>query len=387
MSTAPIKNNLGDLFLKQKAATQTKIIVIIIGVMIFIATVMYIYTKSTYRQTHCKVINDIYSDMGRVQSINLQDNNFKDHLLRDFYIKSSYNSCAIGDFQNTFVDTCALKQVIRQGVRVLDFEIYSVGNKPVIAVSSIPCNWNDPETEKQCYLIKESYNMVDFSNAMQIINSYAFSGDTSPNPNDPLFLHFRIRSANDKIYSIMSDSIRSTFTTKLLGKQFSFENNGHSLAIEPIKNLVNKVIIIVDRSNPAFEDSPLDELVNIASNSVFMRGLREKDVRYTPDFNELVDFNKKNMTLELPNVSANDKNPSAALAQKYGVQMVAMNYQNYDSNLEYNEEFFAKAGYAFVLKPAELRYTITTIPPPNSQNPALSYANRQYKSDYFNFTI
>ena len=93
------------------------------------------------------------------------------------------------------------------------------------------------------------------------------------------------------------------------------------------------------------------------------------------------------MTLELPNVSANDKNPSAALAQKYGVQMVAMNYQNYDSNLEYNEEFFAKAGYAFVLKPAELRYTITTIPPPNSQNPALSYANRQYKSDYFNFTI
>ena len=28
-----------------------------------------------------------------------------------------------------------------------------------------------------------------------------------------------------------------------------------------------------------------------------MRGLREKDVRYTPDFNELVEFNKKNMTV------------------------------------------------------------------------------------------
>ena len=31
----------------------------------------------------------------------------------------------------------------------------------------------------------------------------------------------------------------------------------------------------------------------MCSNSVFMRALRDYDVKYTPDFHELIDFNKK----------------------------------------------------------------------------------------------
>ena len=380
-------NSISGLFLAQNSAMQTKIVVIILIILIVFATCMYIYNKMSYTGKYCKIINDVYDDMGKVQSINLEDAKFKDYLLRDFYIKSAYNCCAIGDFKNTFVNTCALKQVIRQGARTLDFQIFSIANNPVIAVSSISCDYTSANIEKQCYLIKESYNYVNFSDAMQLIASYAFAGDTCPNPNDPFILHFRIMSVNEEIYTTMSDILREKFNTSLLDKKYSYEFNGHSLANEPIANLVNKVIIAVDRSNNFFEDTPLLELVNICSNSVFMRGLRENDVKYTPDYTELVEFNKKNMTIELPNISTADNNPSAALGMKYGVQMVAMCYQNYDANLEYYETFFATAGYAFVLKPESLRYSLVTIAAPTPQNPELSYANREYKSDYYNFTI
>ena len=143
----------------------------------------------------------------------------------------------------------------------------------------------------------------------------------------------------------------------------------------------------VDKSNPYFEGTKLEELVNIGSNSVFMRSLTESEVKYTPDFNELKQYNKKNMTMELPDVSPSNTNPSAALGMKYGVQMIGMCYQNYDSKLEFYEEFFATAGYAFVLKPEALRYVEVTIAAPVEQNPELSYAPRVTKSSYYDFTV
>ncbi len=371
--------------LQQKASTQVKWLVIVMIIIIITATIMYIYSKSSYTDTHCQLIKDVYTDMGKVSSINLEDANFKGFLLRDFYIKTAYNCCAIGDFKNTFVDVCGLKNVIRQGVRCLDFAVYSVNDKPVIAVSSIPCDYT--VLEPQCFLIKESYNYVEFDKAMQVVASYAYAGDTCPNPNDPLILNFRIMSKNDKIYDSMTETLKNKLGDHLLGKSFSYENNGRSLAFEPISKFVNKAIIIVDKSNPYFEGTKLEELVNIGSNSVFMRSLTESEVKYTPDFNELKQYNKKNMTMELPDVSASNTNPSAALGMKYGVQMIGMCYQNYDSKLEFYEEFFATAGYAFVLKPEALRYVEVTIAPPTKQNPELSYAPRVTKSSYYDFTV
>ena len=130
-----------------------------------------------------------------------------------------------------------------------------------------------------------------------------------------------------------------------------------------------------------------NDIKGFGSNSVFMRSLTESEVKYTPDFNELKRYNKKNMTIEIPDVSSNAKNPSAALGMKYGVQMIAMCYQNYDANLEFYEDFFANAGYAFVLKPEALRYVEVTIAEPVKQNPELSYAPRVTKSSYYDFTV
>jgi hypothetical protein len=65
--------------------------------------------------------------------------------------------------------------------------------------------------------------------------------------------------------------------------------------------------------------------------------------------------------------------------------MVAMRYQFIDNYLKENAIFFNEGGFAFVLKPANLRYTEVTIPMPTPQNPAYSYQTRNVTTDYYSF--
>ena len=69
-----------------------------------------------------------------------------------------------------------------------------------------------------------------------------------------------------------------------------------------------------------------------------MRALSYHEIQYTPDMNELIEYNKKNMTICLPDLGTQATNPSAALAWQYGCQFEAMSFQNFDqkANQLYN---------------------------------------------------
>lgn len=336
----------------------------------------YLLHKSRLLSKECDNIDYVYNDIGRVGNFNVgaPENNGKK--LRDYYVKTAYNCCAIGNFKNTYVSTCALKQVIRQGVRCLDFEIYSVNNMPVVAVSS-----------KEDYNLKGSFNEIPLLDVMKIVEQYAFSGGTCPNANDPLFIHFRIKTIQKETIIQIASVLLNTVSSRILGKEYSYEYHGNNLGAVTMDKLMGKVIIIVDKNNNRFESTQLDEYVNMCSNSMFMRALRNYNVKYTPDMNELIDYNKKQMSITMPDLSIDDTNSPASLHMKYGCQLIGMCYQNYDSNLEFYESFFAEHNSAFVLKPENLQYTLTTIKAPPPQDPSLSYAKRSIKSDYYNFTI
>lgn len=335
----------------------------------------YIWVKMNLNKWNCTNLKTIYNTFPSISSFNPDDENYK-HLLRDYYIKTAYNCCCGGQFKNDFVNTCALKTCLGQGVRCLDFEIYSINNKPVIAASS-----------KDNYTFKEMYNKIALKDALNIINNEGFSGSSCPNPNDPLILHFRIQSNNVKMYDVMADDIYNTIGNKLLSKDYSYQYQGHNLGAVPLNEFVRKIIIVVDRSNPTFENTPLNEYVNIASNSVFMRASREYNIINTPASNELIDYNKKNMTIAMPDLSAYNSNIASTLNQGYGIQMTAMNFQNFDEKLMYYNLFFDNVGSAFVLKPEILRFKPLTIPNPKKQNPAYSYTNREVSSDFYNFQM
>ncbi|MDC1320999.1 phosphatidylinositol-specific phospholipase C domain-containing protein [Flavobacteriaceae bacterium] len=369
------KKMYSKLGLEQNKSTTIKYIAYAAVTILIIGLFTYTAGKMRLNTANCTNLKNIYTSFPKISSINFNDNAYS-YNLRDYYVKTAYNCCSSGQFKNDYVNECALKTCISQGARVLDFEIYSVGDEPVIAASSIDNNH-----------VKETYNSVKFSDAMNIIRNYAFSGGSCPNPNDPLVLHFRISSNNEKIYKKMADSIFTNLENRILDKIYSYEYYGHNLGAIPLKEFQGKVIISVDRANPLFTSTPLDEYVNIASNSMFLRASRDYNIKYTPDSQELINYNKKNMTLSMPDLSAFDTNASAALNFKYGCQWVGMCFQNFDSNMEYYDLFFDKTGHAFVLKPEHLRFVPITIPEPIPQKPENSFAKRSTSTDYYSFSI
>jgi calcineurin-like phosphoesterase family protein len=352
------------------------LLVAIISIIIIIIVILYYIYYSQLKSRECSLMDSVYGTLnGNITSIKPNLDKFK-YTFKDYYIKSAYNCCSGGAYKNDFVDTCVLKDLLKQGTRGLDFEIFSIDDQPVVATST-----------SDSYYIKETFNYINFADIMPIIRDYAFSGSTAPNPLDPIIIHLRIKSTNQAMYKNFAKILES-YNSILLSKIHSFENHGKNLGNIELPLLMGKVVIIVDKSNNSFLESPeFYEYVNMTSNSVFMRALHYYDIKYTHDLNELIEFNKLAMTIGMPDKGSNPENPSAVVLREAGCQLLAMRYQQVDINVEENDLFFNKNKTAFVLKPERLRYIPITIPLPPPQDPAVSYATRTIESDFYKFNI
>ena len=349
------------------------VLIILIFITVITVVIHTIYINRL-KQTDCSRMSKLYPSIdGSIKSITPNDPKCK-YNLYNYYIKTAYNACSGGSYKNDYINICNLKAVLKQGVRCLDFEIYSVDNKPVVATST-----------SNSYYVKETFNSVSFADVMTTIKNYAFANGTCPNPNDPIIIHLRIKSNNQKIYTKMAEMFKS-YSSLMLGSEYSFENSGKNIAANPLTTFMNKIIIVVDKSNNAFmENKAFMEYVNLTSNSVFMRAYRYFDIKNNPDINELSEFNKRGLTIVFPDKGVSPSNPSGLLCRDLGCQMVAMRYQKDDSFLAENKKFFSDCSYAFCLKPERLRYTEATIESPTPQNPNFSYQTRNLKTDYYSF--
>jgi len=373
-----MSNNANDVFTKLKSLDESFQSYMIIGLalIILIIFIIYIIYLTKLKSRECDYMNNLYSTVdGYIRSISDNDPECKYNLF-DYYIKTAYNACSGGSYKNDFVDICNLKAVIKQGVRCLDFEVYSIDDNPVVSTSTT-----------DDFYIKETFNYVDFGSVMDTINNYCFAGGTCPNPTDPILIHLRIKSNNQKMYSNFANIFKS-YDSIMLGKEYSFENSGKNIGITPLLEFRNKVILIVDRTNTSFlENNEFLEYVNLTSNSMFMRGIDFYNIKNNPDTQELTQFNKTGMTIVFPDKGASPANPSSILCRTYGCQMVAMRYQLVDNFLIENAMFFDRSSYAFALKPEPLRYKPVTIPDPTPQNPEYSYATRNASTDYYSFNF
>ena len=351
------------------------ILIVIIFFIILIALLYYYYVRNLPKR-ECQSMDALYSTLnGKIKSITSADPNCG-YFFRDYYIKSAYNCCSGGSYKNDFVDVCVLKDLLKQGVRGLDFEIYSINDKPVVATST-----------SDNYHVKETYNYIDFSEIMGVLRDYAFVTATSPNSRDPVIIHLRIKSTNQNMYKNFAKILES-YNSLLLGKDYSYENQGRNLGEVKLLDLLGKIVIIVDRSNISFlECQEFYEYVNMTSNSLFMRALHYYDIAYTPDMNELIEYNKRCMTIGMPDKGPDPENPSAIVLRETGTQMLAMRYQLFDTNLEESDMMFDLQGYAFVLKPESLRYIPVVIDAPPPQKAAVSYATQPISSDFYKFDI
>lgn len=352
---------------------ETYLVIFLIG--LFLALVIWYLTIkvsiNTKQSRECDYINELYpSTSNRIRSIGTDISGN----LYDYYIKTAYNCCSGGTYKDDYVDVCNLKGILKTGVRCLDFEIYNIENEPVVATST-----------SDSFYVMETFNFIPFATVMDILNSYAFSSGNTPNPSDPLLIHLRMKSNEQVMYTNLA-KIFKQYPSIMLGKDYSYENSGKNIGATPVLELQGKVLVIADKSNPVFLDNPdLMEYINLTSNSVFMREYRYTDVKNVSDLNELQEFNKKGLTIVLPDNTLDPPNPSGILCREAGCQMVAMRYQFVDSFLEENALFFDDTGYAFVLKPENLRYKEVVIDDPEPQNPEYSYGTKTVSTDYYSF--
>lgn len=345
---------------------------------IIICAIIYYFYITRLPKKHCDLFTEMYSTPNSyITSMVASDTD----LLKDFYIKSAYNCCSGGTYKNDYVSLCVLKNVLLQGVRCLDFEIYSVNDQPVVATSS-----------SDSFHIKETFNSINFAEVLQVLDENAFIFDGGcPNPKDPLIIHLRIKSTNYKMYKKLASILQSS--PHVLGESYSYFNHEKSLAMMPIKDILGKIVVTVDSTNSAaIDNEDLREFINIPSNSTYMRALNYNDVKYSPDIDELTTYNLQyGLTLVMPDKGVNPSNPSRILCHDNGSNMVAMRYQLFDPNLEENEEFFNNAGFAFVKKSSDKisRPAVITLPKQLSKTDEmlLSSAPRNVDLGFFKFQI
>ena len=303
-----------------------------------------------------------------ITSINPEDSQSK-FKLRDYYIKAAHNAFNPDKFKNTTVSMDAFLYVIARGCRFVDFEVFSVENEPVIASSSV-----------NSYNYKETYNHIPVAEAFEVLGNYVFSGAKCPNPGDPFIIHMRMMSQNITMYDNLAKIISQSKSVAryLLGPKYGREYQTKDLGNEDLLDFKGKIILIVDGTNPIYRKTKLFELVNMSSKSLFLSKYTYFGVKNVGDPAVFKDSNKKNMCLVLPEKAGRPINQGHNGPFTWGCQIVAMCFQEEarDEKLKAYEDKFSSVGYAFVLKPEDLRYVPVTIAPPAPPNPKSSMESR-----------
>ena len=316
------EKQITDLFSNKDIAT---FIISSFATMLIIFAVFYFVYKTLIPSRKCSDIEKAIKEKTNTMSVSSTSMNKS---LNQFYIKTAYNCCSLGNYSNDYVGTCILTAILKQGVRCLDFEIFSIDDKPMVATST-----------SNSYHNKETYNSIPFSEVLLQISDEAFTGDISPNPNDPLFIHLRIKSKNIKMFSSLNKMLQPDMLPQIY--------SGEVFPTTKISNVMRKIIIIVDGENKAYTTSGMS--YNMVSGTTKFKLHKYSQIQNLskPEIKDLT--NSKNMSIVIPSDGSNPDNIDINKVIKLQPNMIAMKYQYLDDSQlkNYNKVF---AENAFILK-------------------------------------
>tara|TARA_B110000014_G_C20112484_1_gene586400 strand:- start:619 stop:2253 length:1635 start_codon:yes stop_codon:yes gene_type:complete len=315
-------------------------------------------------------------------------------IFKNYYVKSSYNSCCADGYKNNWVDIRALEKCIKQGARFLDFEVYSLDFQPIVAASTAN-NYN----------IKETYNYEYLSRVFETLHNLAFDENQTQCYNDPMIIHLRLMTENNKIYDMIAGYIDSHLNQKnnyLLDSTNTIGNINYdpkNIINAKLETFAKKFIIIAYQSDSVLLNSKLKDKVNLRSGSSYCRLLRYQSIISAGESYELlISETKDKYTIVLPDLENSLENYDYYKALTNGCQIMAMKFQNMDDNLiKYNDYFMSNeaGGYSFVLKPHNLLYnnseTIRVTPSEinlttsGPQGKILIYNLTDYNTLYYEF--
>ena len=170
-------------------------IIIILLVVIIVGLTLYYFLKKNDDKAPPSVTTAVKNP--NLASITASNTDFQQTLSK-YYIFSAFNCCNTGTISDGYCSTTMLTNILLNGVRFLDFQIFSQNDQPVVSTST-----------QSSYYIKEGSNVCPFASVMQILSTYAFSSANVPNPNDPLFIHLRFYSSNASMLQNLPNLFKS----------------------------------------------------------------------------------------------------------------------------------------------------------------------------------
>ena len=245
--------------------------------------------------------------------------------LKNIFIKSAFNCCCIGDSKYDYVNICALDNCYNNGVRCLDFQIFSLENEPIISSST-----------SLSFEYKELFNHLSFTETMVYIKNKFIAGYDEVNNDYPLFLNFRIFTNDINVINKMNKYLKDIFNDKIyinnhdVVKKYDFTN-------KTINELRNKVIIMIDTGGSVenikdIENSELDDIICIKFGTSNYFSSTSNNIQIVEFDNSLSAVFPKN------NSKAINYDTSKAMENHY--RFIFMNFQTNDNNLKkYNKKF------------------------------------------------
>ena len=264
-----------------------------------------------------------------------------DNSLRNFCIKSSFNSAATG----SYVSQGMVKYVLSRGCRFLDFEVYIKDGQAIVAYSS---SIYDPS-----YTHFTSLNpSLSLAGVFQTIMSNAFN-QTAPNPGDPLFIQLRIKTYVSSAYSEIAQIISANLSDRLY--------KGVVTPDTDLGDLMGKIVMVLDKSSsPGYDNysvcvpsnlscTSLKPLVNMVSGSDTVRIYKENDLMMQstnpPDPYVYLMRIVLPQSVFLMGITNSD---SQYLMQNYGAQVILQAFYVKDGKLAVYEDMFKSYNSSFV---------------------------------------
>ena len=290
--------------------------------------------------------------------------------LCDFYMAASSYSVFPGSSIRDYVSDGVLPLAIKAGVRLVELDIYSDTNdQPVVGLKN------------QKLGIDYAYNTVSLEACCVSVANNAFNSINSPASSDPFVLSLVFHTEKTKTINAAAEILKTTCRSHLLDTTYSYQRK--NLATEPICDLQNKLIIV---SGGGIKGTLMDELVNLSWSTSHLRRMTYTQASQPHDHEELVEYNRNNITMVVPDIGDDLVNSNPQILFTFGCQWIMMNYGSIDSMMElYIGEFQENS---IVVKPAALRalkpkfYKKPTMP-----DPAVSFQPMQHTTPIYSVTV
>jgi hypothetical protein len=288
----------------------------------------------------------------------------------DYYTASSSYSVFPGSKIFDYVSDQVLPMVIKAGARVVELDIYAdTTGKPVVGLKNEKLG------------IDYASNSVPFESCCVSIANNAFNSVTSPVSSDPFVLSLAFHTDKTDVINACAEILKTTCRAHLLDETYAFQRK--NIAIEPICNLQSKLIIV---SGGGMKGTLMEELVNMSWDTSHLRRLLYSQASQPHDANELINFNRNNITMVVPDIEGDLVNYNPQILFTYGCQWIMMNYGSIDSMMElYISEFQENS---VVLKPDGLRpLKPKKYKKPSLPDPSVSFQPMQQISPIYNITV